>query len=294
MVANFKGFDSLNLYSNPEGSIVGIKNVPKRLKIFFENDLHQAYDPYSLQVTVEDAAENVIVSGSYVATPPPPPGLILKEALGTFYLPTESAVVPIYNLVAAAPVQYIMKWLWQDSAGAEQQFAMSTFNTLTTAIYSQFPRLRNQIDKAFKVMGCARVGYTDANLMYYLQGGLDEINAFPPVTGFSLASFPAVYGQLLINSATIVALISQSLFAVDTDTLSFSDQGFSFTSDHFARLQSMYSSLLAQTKEQLKILKFEYSGIAGVVLQIVPSYPFNVVLKTSPRGALFRNLFASG
>jgi len=286
MPAQFKGFDSTCLYTNPDGVLTTLKGIQKRLKIFFEQS-QIAYDPEAINVLVEDENEKEIVSGSY------DDDFVQKESDGVFYIPS-SGIVPVeYDLVAKAPKMYNIKWTWSDGEGSETLFALELLHVLSKITYDYFPRLRNQIDKAFKLTTCGRVGYTEANLYYYLQGGIDEINKFPPVTNFTLETFPKVYGQLLIDSATIVSLVSQSLFSVDTDSLAFSDQGFSFTTDHFSRLQSMLTMMITQVGNQLKMLKMEYSQIAGVVLQIVPNYPFATVLKTSPRGALFRNLFAT-
>jgi len=287
MPAQFKGFDSTSLYSNPDGVLTTLRGIERRLKIFFESN-QIAYDPEVINAVVEDDQEHEIVSGSL------DDDFVKKEAAGIFYIDSSGLLPFEYDLVKRAPKTFNLKWTWSDGEGSETLFALELLHVLSKITYDYFPRLRNQIDKAFKLTTCGRVGYTEANLYYYLQGGIDEINKFPPVTSFTLENFPKVYGQLLIDSATIVSLVSQSLFSVDTDSMSFADQGFSFTTDHFSRLQSMLSMMITQVGNQLKMLKMEYSQIAGVVLQIVPNYPFNVVLKTSPRGALFRNLFASG
>lgn len=288
MPAQFKGFDSTSLYTNPDGVLVTLRSVEKRLKIFFEN-ANVAYDPEVIEVIVEDDRENVIVEGGYDDG-----GLVKKEADGIFYIDSSGMIEQVeYDLAAKAPKMFNLKWFWEDTTGAERLFILSMLHVMSKTAYDYFPRMRNQIDKAFKLTTCGRIGYTESNLYYYLQGGIDEINKFPPVTNFTLENFPKVYGQLLIDASTLVALVSQSLFSVDTDSLSFSDQGFSFTTDHFTRLQSMLTLMITQVGNQLKMLKMEYAGIAGVVMQIMPNYPYNVVLKTAPRGALFRNLFAT-
>ena len=290
MPAQFSGFDSSNLYSNPEGVLIGMKGVDKRLKIFFEQG-NAAYDPYSVSVVIENSDETVIVSSTYDAEG----SLIKKESTGVYYINAVNTdpTYTLYDLTLTPLTEYILKWTYLDLENGETQLAMSYLYVLNGQIYSWFPRLRNLVDKAFKMVGCARIGYTDGNLFYYLQGGLDEINKFPPMTSFSLISYPSRYGQLLMDSASVVALTSQALFSVDTDVPSFNDQGFSLSTDHFSRLNTMMTSLATRIEGELKRFKMEFCGIGSVQVQMVPYFPLAVMMKTAPRGSLFRNLFVA-
>jgi len=289
MGAQFSGFDSENLYTNPEGVIVTLKGISKRLKIFFEDSNNDPYDPNDIKLTVQDEKDNIIVQDDLAS------GLIEKESVGVFYIDAvNSTYVPNYDLVVNAPKHYTLQWQWQDVSAGEWFLILSYLSVLRNSTFGWFPRLKNELDKAFKLVGDARIGYTDANLMYYLQGGLDEINTFPPVTGFTLDNYPKTYGQLLIDSATVVGITSQAMFAIDTDVGAFSDQGFSFTLDHFSKLNSMMTSLLAKIKDQLRMFKMEFTSIGGVQVQMVPSFPFYTFLRTAPAGSLFRNFFVSG
>lgn len=289
MTAQFNGFDPNCLYSSPEGVQIGVKNAQRRLKIFFEDD-NVAYDPDTLRVQVEDfVKDSMIIEGSLAG------GLVQKEADGIFYIDTEGTLPSEYDLVATTPKDYALQWFYTDPGGTGEEFlAVSWFSVINKYALQWFPRLRNEIDKAYKTVGCGRVGYLDSNLYYYLIGGIQEINKYPPVTNFTLQNWPREYGQLLVDSAAIVALTSQALFSIDTDTMSFSDQGFSFTTDHFSRIQSLLNSLSAKVEKELQKLKQEFTQIGSVQVQLVPYYPLGVMLKTSPRGNLFRNIFVSG
>lgn len=288
MLAHFKGFDRNFLYTNPDGVLVTLKDVDRRLKIFFEDTVPS--DPYSLRIIVTDENDVLVVQGDTN-------NIVQKEDTGIFYIDTKG-INPDpqkngegYDLVALASKMFNLKWFWRERDGGEEFFIQSFLYVVSSKTYDWFPRLRNQIDKALKLVACARIGYTDANLLYYLQGGVDEINNFPPVTNFLIETWPNQFGQLLIDSATIVALTSQSLFAVDTDILNFSDQGFAFTSDHFTRLNSVIGVLASRVESALKLFKIEFASVGSIMVQVVPYYPLSVMLKTSPRGALFRNLF---
>jgi hypothetical protein len=288
MPAQFWGFDEDNIYTNPDGVIVGTKAINKRLKIFFQNSDCDPYDPDDIKVLVEDEKDNEILNDDLAS------GLISKEDDGIYYIDAiNTTYVPNYDLVANAPKRFSLKWQYQDVAAGEWFLALSYLHVLTNRTFGWFPRLRNEIDKAFKLIGDARIGYTEGNLMFYLQGGLDEINKFPPVTSFTFANYPDRYGQLLIDSAAVVAITSQALFAVDTDVGTFSDQGFSFTLDHFSKLNTMMTALLNKIKEELRMLKMEFSGLGSVTVQMTPHYPFYVFLRTAPSGSLFRNFFVS-
>lgn len=290
MPVQFSGFDNDNIYSNPEGVIVGVTGIDKRLKIFFEQD-NIAYDPYSLSVIIEDNSGDIIVTDTYDVGG----SLIKKESTGTYYInaKNEDDTYTLYDLTTEDLAEYTLKWQYIDLENGESFLAMSYFYVLNGQVYSWFPRLKNIIDKSFKTVGCARVGYTDGNMFYYLQGGLDEINKFPPVTNFSLVNYPVQYGQLLIDSSTVVALMSQSIFSIDTDVPSFNDQGFSLSTDHFSRLQTIMNTLLNNIRGQLKSLKLQFCGIGSIKVQMVPGYQLGVVLKTAPTGSLFRNFFAT-
>lgn len=283
--ANFIGIDCENPYSSPEGVLVALRYTQKRIKIFFVDTTVEPpvyYDPDSLSLKVLDN-DTEVLSGDY-------PTLISKEADGIYYI---DAIGGTYDLTANAPKNFMFIWTYTNTAGGEVFTAVSNLYTIRQRTYDWFHMLRSQIDKSEKLYKDF-IGYQDGNILMYLQGGLSEINLFPPVTGFTLVNYPETYSQLLVNSATVVALTSQKLFAVDTDVLAYSDQGFSYQQDHFSRLNTVLTELLALVRDDLSRLKMEFTQLGSITVQVVPYYPLAVLLKTSAPGTLFRNLFVGG
>jgi len=288
ITANFVGFGACKDGIWSEGSdstVITLKNVPKRAKIFISKD-GQPYDPGVVSLNVADDGGNTVYTASLLE------GQVKREAIGVYYVDLPS-VYPPQNLFSSAPKRYMLQWSYGVDAGSEQFIAISWLWVLNHTVYQWFPRLRLQMDKAVKIADKSNIGYTDAELFYYLQGGMDEVNMFPPVTNFMLDNWPETFGQLLINSATVVGMVSQKLFAVDTDVMPYSDQGFQYTLDHFTRLNTVLAELLAHIQDQMTKFKWEFSQLGSVTVQVVPYFPMAVLLKTSPRGSLFRNLFVS-
>lgn len=287
--ANFVGLtEDKTVYishSSPEGYLVTMKGIGKRVKIFFEDEETKvSFDPVEIHVDIVDENGVILESGDFDSVNNL--GAIKRERKGVYYYD--------FNLVSIAPKLYQFRWTYRNELNGELFFTTSYITVVTQKVWSLFPRLRNQIDKSRKRKGLEGVGYLEGNLLLYLQGGLDEINTFPPVTNFILDNYPhEKYGQLLIDSATIVAMYSQGLFAIDTDAPSYSDQGFSFTQDHHSKIDRVITALASKIKDQLKSFKLEFSQIGSVQVQVMPYFPISVVLSTAPHGGLFRNLFGT-
>lgn len=281
--ANFQGIGSCadSIWSQgSNNTVLTLNSIPKRMKIFITKN-RIPYDPGVLHVTVIDESSTTVYSASLAL------GTLLRHSTGSYYI----EMTP--SLFNTAPKRYMLTWGYSETSTSEVYYAISHLYVVSPLTYKWIPRLKLQIDKAVKTNNYQFIGYTDAELYYFLQGGVDEINSFPPITGFIIDTYPESFGQLLINSATVVGLISQKLFAVDTDVMTYSDQGFSYNLDHFARYNSVMTELLAHIKDQMRKFKMEFSCIGSVNVQAVPFFPAAVMLKTSPRGSLFRNLFVA-
>jgi hypothetical protein len=268
------------IWAGADSTVLTLKGIAKRLKIFFTQG-GNPYNPPVISVAMELDGKDVF-TGS-LAT-----GEIKSTCDGIFFVDLPA------SYFSHAPRYYTVKWLYSSSSDSESVLAVSHLFVINTYVYNWLPRFRLQVDKSRKLVDSNFIGYTDAQLFYYLQGGLDEINMFPPTTMFLLDNWPSTYGQLLIDSGTVVAMISQKLYSVDTDVMTYSDQGFNYTLDHFARLNTVMAEVLANIKDNLSKLKWDFNQLGSVNVQVVPFYPLGVLLKTAPRGGLFRNLFASG
>jgi len=113
-------------------------------------------------------------------------------------------------------------------------------------------------------------GYDDKNLIFYLERGAQIINAIPPYTGFSVSTFPFdQYGSILIDAATIAALESQGIFAIDTD-FSYSLGGNSLVIDHFSKLSTMISNILNRFNTLVIKFKQQFRSKGLVMYQWMP------------------------
>lgn len=89
-------------------------------------------------------------------------------------------------------------------------------------------------------------GYGVKHYIYYLERGVQMLNIIPPYTNLSIDTFPfSAYGSVLIDAATIAALESQGIFAIDTD-FNYSLGGNALVIDHFTKLSSEVSAILAR------------------------------------------------
>lgn len=145
--------------------------------------------------------------------------------------------------------------------------------------------LRNQIDKAQKsvyddienmdkpnAQPAVKLlyGYDDKGLIYFLEKGMQIINAVPPYTGFSVDTFPFdQFGSIMIDAATIAALEAQGIFSIDTD-FNYSLGGNSLVIDHYTKLNSFLSSLLQRFDKSLVSYKQKYRSKGIVLFQFMP------------------------
>lgn len=152
-------------------------------------------------------------------------------------------------------------------------------------IFAYAAQLRSIVDKARKSVSDEIVnmdrddnqpslqffyGYDSKQLIYYLDRGVQYLNLIPPYTSLSVDSFPfAQYGSILLDAATIAALEAQGIFSIDTD-FSYSLGGNSLIIDHFSKLSSMVSSVLARFTKTAISWKQQYRSKGLVMYQFQP------------------------
>lgn len=150
--------------------------------------------------------------------------------------------------------------------------------------YAYCAQLRLQVDKARKTVSddienIDRVGnepairfffgYDDKHLQFYLERGVQYINAIPPYTAWTVDGFPAQFLTILIDAATIAALESQGIFAIDTD-YNYSLGGNSLVIDHFTKLSTMVRQILERFQKTAVALKQRYRSKGLVIFQWMP------------------------
>jgi len=187
---------------------------------------------------------------------------------------------------------------WQVTAGQALGSAsvLQVVKVASPRAFALLPYFRTEIDKALKSVhpDGSRVGYTDAQLMGYLALAVTEINAYQPITNFTIENFPSRdFMMILIWTATLVALLSQGLFAVDTD-IEYSDRGASFRNDHTGKIQGFVSTVTARLEARMQAFKLQFVGVGLVKIEAGANYRLATMLQAAPSGSLFRGLFTGG
>lgn len=156
--------------------------------------------------------------------------------------------------------------------------------------------LRLRIDKARKEIddnpaSPCFVGYTNSMLAQFVDGGLSWINQFQPYPMWSsVDSYPDAHWRLLIDAAFFDAMISQEVFAIDTD-INYSDQGNSFVIDHQPKIASVINSTWARLVATVPGMKRMYVQSGSARVEMGPHSRFLALMNASAPGSVFRNMF---
>jgi hypothetical protein len=198
-----------------------------------------------------------------------------------------------------SPGTLLFNWNARVGLGTEEFYRTQIAEVVTPRVLSLFPRLRLQLDKSIKVLNPEQfctLGYSDAQLLLYLQSGLERISqAQPYPMWMTLDAFPIqTAGEILITASMISALESQYLFAVDTDVQSFSDQGHSFVLTHFSPIKALYDSLLNSIGPRIREFKLHYVNSGSVMTEFRIGWGFWQMVNSSPPGSTFRGYYDNG
>ena len=138
-------------------------------------------------------------------------------------------------------------------------------------------------------------GYDDKHLIFYLERGMQYLNAVPPYTALTVNDFPfSQYGGLLVDAATIAALEAQGIFAIDTD-YNYALGANSMVIDHFGKLNTFLSSLLARFDKLSISWKQQYRSPGTVLYQFLPGGVRSArMLSALPAGWWSRMLSGAG
>jgi len=148
--------------------------------------------------------------------------------------------------------------------------------------FKYIPILRLMVDKSRKSLtstnitsrGGVTYGYSDAMMSVYLDLGAGVINMVPPYTGFGVGNFPDQHLWVLIQAATLVALESQGIYAVDTDYV-YSLGGNALTIDHLSKIAQVSGlPLFADFKDWLIRFKQQFRSQGSVLVQM--QYSFSI------------------
>ena len=218
---------------------------------------------------------------------------------GRYYFPYGSGV-PATNL-ASTLGDYLFRWKVAPVAGEEVQDIIQVARVISAMTMALLPDFRLLIDKAVKTIDedpddPFYLGYTDAQLISYLYGGLSIINAYQPYPLWdSVEAFPLAYfKQVLLDSALVVGAQSQELFAVDTDIDQWSDQGNVFTIQHQPKLAAFIQRMEQKLDRVIPHMKRHAVASGSIRVEFGPNYRLAQLVAAAPTGALFRNIWTAG
>jgi len=158
-------------------------------------------------------------------------------------------------------------------------------------------KFRLMIDKTHKMVNnnpndpCF-LGYSNGQLWQYLAGGLQIINSYQPYVSFSFGTFPyGTYDFILLETSLMAGLLSQQLYAVDTDIPQWSDSGNAFVLSHGPQI-AQYINFMSQRLDRLiPQFKLHFVNSGSIHVQMGPNYRIQQLIDASPNGSLFRNMF---
>ena len=247
-----------------------------------------------LRLKIIDPCGGTLYEDDYFA-PPSPPTRIVKVGgtIGRYYYPYGNAAGETNSLG-----DKLFHWSVETATSIEQANIVQTTKIASARAFQLLPYLRLQIDKTAKAVEPELgvfLGYTDSNLMMYLEGGAQMLNIYgQDQFAFTVDTYPQErFRQLLLQAALWWGLMSQSVYAIDTDQR-FSDQGYSFDLDKFPKLTQLLNTLQSSIEKQVQMLKLTYVSTGSVMTEMGTSFRLNQLLEAAPNGSMFRNLFTAG
>lgn len=183
--------------------------------------------------------------------------------------------------------------------GTEEENVCENVRIITPRMCSLVHKLRLLIDKAIKYVnpsgdpddGCY-LGYSPGQLVQFLEDGLHIINAYQPSGTFSFDTYPySAYEFTLIESALMAGVMSQQMFAIDTDVPNWNDQGNAFVIQHQPQLASYLNWLSNRLDKMIPQLKLNFVSSGSLHIEAGPNYRLAALVSASPSGSLFRNMY---
>lgn len=222
------------------------------------------------------------------------PTRIVRRDVGKYYYPfgmfgTESTQCGLYQAI----------WDYRVSDQFDYETDWQLVRVIPPSILDVLNDTRLILDKALKYYNektptPTRIGYSMGMLVQYLELGLSYINNTPPYpTWATLEIFPRAYKSLLVRSAVMHGLLSQYLYAVDTDIDNYNDNGISYVKQHAPKLFQALQSMKEDLKQEIPKFKTQFVSIGSVVMRNTISYRFDTILENAPNGATLRGFFTT-
>ncbi len=215
----------------------------------------------------------------------------------TEYAHDDGAYLTVSTRETGNESEWMFNWQVKLSSGGEVTNVLQKVNVMSVRAASFLPDLRQMIDKSHKLTAPSSecfLGYTDSQLLYYLYAGLQNINAYQPSLNFTMMNFPLEYRQILIDSALISGVMSQQLYAIDTDIPNYNDQGTSFVITHQQQLASFLNQITARLDKLIPMMKLQLLNPGSLHVQMGPSFRLQTLMSAAPSGSIFRGVFFKG
>jgi hypothetical protein len=249
----------------------------------------------ALDLTVTDLAENVLFEESYFPRTgaPDETSRIVRSGSGQYYIDwggtdeTDTAEALLFN------------WHSRQNATAEDVYRTQVLEVISSRTLSLLPTFRLLIDRSIKPIIPEKycfVGVTDSMLILFLKSGLNAINNYQPYPVFiALDSFPIeTHSNVLMKAALYEAVLSQLIFAIDTDVPSFQDGSHSFVQAHAQNLAPLLNALRTELDNLIPKFKLHFVNSGTMSLELHINYAYAAMLTTAPGGTTFRGIWQGG
>lgn len=285
---------------NSRPSEIILQNTDQRVDILVVDTNGLAVNATALSLYVTDLGGTVLLDTEFLPTLSSPQRIYQPPGtVGQYYVlwGDPSAAVNTPDQTETAITQDLLfRWTVQVGAGNETIYQIQNVRIVSAYVMSMLGSFRLLIDKTAKEVSDnpqdpCYLGYTDWMLIDFLLGGLTYINAYQPYPVWcSLEEFPRIHLQVLFESALRVGLLSQELFAVDTDVESWNDQGNSFVINHAAKIANIGARLDARLDRIVPDMKRQYVDIGTVRTQVNGSYRLMATIAGAVPGTTFRGI----
>lgn len=193
--------------------------------------------------------------------------------------------------------ELLFNWQIQIDNGDQVVSSLQKIKVISQREASLLGDLRLMIDKSKKLItpntNCF-LGYSDTQLLSYLEGGLQNINAYQPSLVLSMENYPMEFKQVLLDSALITGVMSQQLYAIDTDIPNYNDQGTAFVITHQSQLASFLNQVTQRLDRLIPMMKLQLITPGSLHIQMGPSFRLQTLMAAAPQGSIFRGVFFKG
>lgn len=282
----------MSLVVDSQNTIV-LANTATRVNMSIRDVDGALVDPYSILLTVMDIGGTVKFTASWPVMAPTTTRII-RSSIGQFYIVFGNQEI---NTETDVAVEWLFNWSVQVTDTSDTSNTIQKVKVISPKSASLIPEFRLMIDKTRKLIDATNecfLGYADDQLISYLEGGLGTINAYQPSVSFTMDTFPLEFKQILLDAGLIVGVMSQQLFAIDTDIPNYNDQGTSFVISHQPQLASVLNQVTQRLDKLIPMMKLQLINSGCVHVQMGPSFRLTQLVESAPSGSLFRNVYFRG